>query len=616
MQADDNYIPHIGSIRSHEDGIVANQIAQSSALKINDASGSASITDAPSKEEIQGVRGFMAAFEKAIKSYSLYPGTHSISEKLLSSLENSLAIFFNTYPDIKLDIEKDRICYKTVEVYRKNEKEDHLVSPLFRDGIIWLEFRKGTATTELSILLGLLNEYRAITDESEGDLVTALWKKNLDHISYEAAEVFWETEPKLDFSHFKVSGASEEAIQGPAELSSDVAAGKSPAGSENAGKPSTVSLAATEVKRSLIQLSSAEKEKLQTLIKEEENRNRSEDILDMLLIVLEDESDEKEFDKILELLVQEFENILLHGEFHLAAKILAHLKEMLGRDSAKKIWRDPLIKQYFETVSESEFLEALKTYLPNLKSEDPTQLKILRQVLLMLRPKAVLAIGPLLSEAVSTPLRLRLMEAIVILSRQDLKPLNQLLKAPDDQMARHLVTVIGHLKGKNPQRLLLNLTRHFSPDVRREALKQLLKRTGSVHPSFFFLLEDPNPAIRREILSRLASKRTQTSEDSLLKYLSQKEFQITEFDHILACYIALGKCGSSRSINFLKETLEELSWWEIFRLSKSPHRRGAALALSELNLAEADKILDNAAGSFFPPTKRAARGVRSGRRPK
>ena len=42
-------------------------------------------------------------------------------------------------------------------------------------------------------------------------------------------------------------------------------------------------LAAAEVKRSLIQFSSAEKEKLQNLIKEEENRNRSEDILDMLL---------------------------------------------------------------------------------------------------------------------------------------------------------------------------------------------------------------------------------------------------------------------------------------------------------------------------------------------
>lgn len=595
---------------------MANQIVQSLAVKTLRPSGAESVTDAPSKEEQQTVRGFMAAFEKAIKSYSLYPGTHTISENLLSGLENSLATFFHTCPDLKLDIEKDRICYKTVEVYRKNGKEDYLVTPLFRDGIIWLEFRKGTTAAELSILLGLLNDYRAITDESEGDLVTALWKKNLAHISYEAAEVFWETEPKLDFSHFKVSESSEETSHGPADLRSDTVAGKPPSGSEDAGKPSTVSLTATEVKRSLMQLSAAENEKLQKLIREEENRNRSDDILDMLLIVLEDEGDEKEFAKILELLVQEFQNILLHGEFHLAAKLLGHLKEMLGRDPAKKSWRDPLIDRYLDTVSESECLEALKTYLPNFKSEDSTQLKMLRHVFRMLRPKAVLALGPLLSEALATPLRLRLMEAIGILSKQDLSPLNQLLKVPDDQMVRHLATIIGHLEGKNPQRLLLNLARHPSPDVRREVLKQLLKRTGSVQKSFFFLLDDSNPAIRREILNRLASKRMHTSEDSLLEYLSQKEFQISDFDHILACYIALGKCGSSRSIPFLKETLEEWSWWELFSFSKSPHRRGAALALSELNLAEADKTLDAAAGSFFPPIKRAAQGVGSGSRPK
>jgi hypothetical protein len=594
---------------------VANQIVQSLAVKTLRLSGSESVTDEPSKEEQQAIRGFMAAFERAIKSYSLYPGTHTISENLLSGLENSLATFFHTCPDLKLDIEKDRICYKTIEVYHKNGKEDYLATPLFRDGIIWIEFRKGTTAAELSILLGLLNDYRAITDESEGDLVTALWKKNLAHISYEAAEVFWETEPKLDFSHFKVSGSSEETSHGPADLRSDSAVGKPPAGSEDAGKPSTISLTATEVKRSLMQLSAAENEKLQKLIREEEKRDRSEDILDMLLIVLEDENDEKEFGKILELLVQEFENILIYGEFHLAAKLLGHLKEMLGRDPTKKLWRDPMIDQYLDTVSETEFLEALKTCLPKFKSEDSTQLKLLRHVLLMLRPKAVLALGPLLSEAMATPLRLRLMEAIGILSKQDLSPLNQLLKLPDDQMVRHLATIIGHLEGKNPQRLLLNLTRHPSLDVRREVLRQLLKRTGFVQKPFFFLLEDSNPAIRREILSRLASKRMHTSEDSLLEYLSQKEFQISDFDHILACYIALGKCGSSRSIPFLKETLEEWSWWEIFSFSKSPHRRGAALALSELNLAEADKTLDEAAGSFFPPIKRAARGIRPGGRP-
>ncbi|MGD8212051.1 MAG: hypothetical protein PVF32_19470, partial [Desulfobacterales bacterium] len=57
------------------------------------------------------------------------------------------------------------------------------------------------------------------------------------------------------------------------------------------------------------------------------------------------------------------------------------------------------------------------------------------------------------------------------------------------------------------------------------------------------------------------------------------------------------------------------SWWEIFNLAGSPHRRGAALALAALNNPEADKILMQASRSLFPPIKRAARRAISGRRP-
>ena len=594
---------------------MANPISPLSAVKPSHPVRAETANDAPSNETLVAVRGFIAAFAKAVKSYSLYPETHTISENLLSNLENSLTNFFQTSPDLKLDIEKERISYKGIEVYQKNGGEDYLVTPCFRDGIIWIEFIKGTTAAELSFFLGLLSEYRTLSDESEGDLVTALWKENLPHIHYEAAEVFWETEPRLDFSHFRVSGSSDEKSQGPSGSSQGSTAGQQQGGTGDAGNQSTVSVVSTEVKRSLMQLTPAEIETLQKLIIEEEHRNRSDDVLDVLLIILEDEAEEEEFGSILELLVQEFENILRHGEFQFAVKILDHLKKMPDMDPEKRIWRDPLIDQYFESVSDPEFLEALREYLPNFKSEDAARLKIFRQVLLMLRPKAVLALGPLLAEVTTVALRHRLMEAIGILSKQDLNPISQLLKAPDDLLVQRLVTIIGHLDGKEPQRLLLDMARHPSLDVRREALKQLLKRSGCVQRAFFFLLEDPSDVIRREILSRLASERNRTAEDALREYLDLKAFNISDYDHILACYTALGKCGSSRSIPFLKATLEERSWWEIFNIGGSPHRRGAAVALAELKVPEADKILRQATRSFFPPIKRAARRAISGRQP-
>ena len=595
---------------------MANQTPQSPAIKTSDSLKSETADDSPSPEALAAVRGFMAAFANAVKSYSLYPETHTISEKLLDGLDVSLTNFFQTSPDLKLDIEKERICFKGIEVYRQNGKEDYLVTPFFRDGILWIEFRKGVTAAELSFLLGMLNAYRILTDESEGDLVTALWKKNLPHIQYEAADVFWETEPRLDFSHFRVSGSSEEKAGGPSGLKHGSDPGNQQDGSGDAGRQSTVSIDSTAVKRRLMQLTPAENEILQKLIFEEEHRNRSEDVLDVLLIILEDEDEADEFGRILEILVQEFENILRHGEFQFALKLLDHLYKLPDGDAATKIWRKPLIDQFFQSVSDSEVLEALEDYLPDFKSEDPTRLKLFRQVLRMLQPKAVFTLGPLLSEISSAALRRRLMEAIGILSKQDLNPLRQLLKAPDDLMVRQRVTIVGHFDGKDPQRLLLDMARHPSLDVRREALKQLLKRNGRVQRFFFFLLDDPSDIIRREILSRLASERNRTSEEPLLEYLDQNAFNISDSDHILACYTALGKCGSSRSIPYLKATLEERSWWEILNIGGSPHRRGAAVALAELKIPEADDILRQATHSFFPPIKRAAHNAIAGRQAK
>ena len=447
------------------------------------ASRSDSTNDAPAFEVVEAVRGYLAVFAKAAKNYSLYPATHIISKNLLSGLENSLTKLFQTSSDLKIDIEKERICYREIEVYRLNGTEDVLITPFFRDGIIWIELRKGVAAAELSFLLDMLNEYRTITDESDGDLVTALWKKDLPHINYEAADVFWETEPSLDFSHFRVSDASEKRSSGTSILGRGSGTGNQQSKSGKAESQSTVSIVSAEVKRNLMPLTSAENEKLQKLIDEEAYRNHSEDVLDVLLIILEDEDDEAEFGGILELLVLEFENILVHGEFRQALKILDHLKKLVEKDAEKIIWRRPLIDQFFESISDSEVLGALHSYISEFKTEDASQLKKIRQVLLMLRPKAVLSLGPFLSEASTLGLRRRLMEAIGILSKQDLRPLSQLLKSSDEQMVRRLVTIVGHLDGKDSQRLLLHMARHSALDVRREALKQLLRQNGCVQRS-------------------------------------------------------------------------------------------------------------------------------------
>ena len=74
--------------QSDEKILVANQIVQSPAVKISQHSNPETKQDTPPNEVLEAVRGFLAAFSKAAKSFSLYPATHVISENLLTLQRN------------------------------------------------------------------------------------------------------------------------------------------------------------------------------------------------------------------------------------------------------------------------------------------------------------------------------------------------------------------------------------------------------------------------------------------------------------------------------------------------------------------------------------------------
>jgi HEAT repeat protein len=74
--------------------------------------------------------------------------------------------------------------------------------------------------------------------------------------------------------------------------------------------------------------------------------------------------------------------------------------------------------------------------------------------------------------------------------------------------------------------------------------------------------------------------------------------------HTLACFKALGLCGSDRSLPILAEML--LSGSLFSKLSGSLTRKGAAIALQALGKEDAQQILTQASKSYYPGIRWAA----------
>jgi hypothetical protein len=103
----------------------------------------------------------------------------------------------------------------------------------------------------------------------------------------------------------------------------------------------------------------------------------------------------------------------------------------------------------------------------------------------------------------------------------------------------------------------------------------------------------------------MGQSRNEIAENLLMQYIQNRNFSAAQNEHIIECFRTLGKCGSSRSVPFLRKTLLHRKW--MAGLRKSAYREGAALALVALQIPEARQVIEAAGRSFHPGLRRIAR---------
>ena len=238
---------------------------------------------------------------------------------------------------------------------------------------------------------------------------------------------------------------------------------------------------------------------------------------------------------------------------------------------------------------------------------DAGQLEKMKEILLVLEPEAIHTLGAMLLQTPSLRLQQMLTEVILSLASRDLRPLEAMLDRPEEDLVLKLVQVVASLGGERPIKILSKMVHHSSARVRQVAVKGLLRRGPASIKVFFHLIEDNDDSVRRLILHHMRQERNEASETLLLRYLEEGNIKGLDDKHIIACFRTLGRCGSERSIPFLRQTLFGKSWLPDLR---SPaYRQGAALALKALGIKGAQKVLEDASRSLKPGVRRIARKV-------
>jgi hypothetical protein len=540
------------------------------------------------KEEMEATKKIVASLLLARKNYSLYPEGHSICVNSLNHTHSQLDAYLHKYKDLRLEIQRDQLLSQGEIIYSGPPEEGTLPFILFRDGVRWLQFTEGIEPDELREIIKIINKYSIISDESEGDIVTAFWETQLPHVDYEVVDFSWEAEQEVDLMPCSDMDVEDEK---PASLRESNLADWEP-------------LADPPIDKSSIAITNEEQIMIQEMVRAEEEADPTE-YLDALFDSLLGHREKENFESILEVLSEEFKSSLARRSFDISLKILKNLQYVSHTCVSEIPWTRQFIEDFLLAVSSPRYLASLQEVWQDIETG---QINTVKQLLMLLQPEAIHTLADILLQDQSLKLRAMLEEVITALASRDHRMLGSLLKSPDERLVQILIHVLVGLRGEQSLKDLMKLVRHPSEHVRQEALKGLIQRVPVHTREIFKLIDDKDEYIRSMILKQIGRSRDHVVEGLLLDYLEHSEFKKADYERVIACFVALGQCGSTRSIPFLKQTLLHWGWMPGFW--RSAHRKGAAMALTILGMNESMQVLKDAGRCFYPTVRRIVRKVK------
>ncbi len=555
-----------------------------------------------SDKEMRDARQVINIFILAWKNYGLYPEDHVSTIKSIENLVAAFNSFLASHGDLRLTVEKDCLLYESEIIYKVSQEapSEDINTLLYRDGIKWIEFQEGLPLEEILSFFRIAYKYRLFAEEAEGDIVTSLMDEEFEYIDFKAVDIFWQDLLLMNFSE----------LPPPAPQPKDVAdqneKDQSQQPPESDGEDTYArSIADSSISDGQLELSDTEYKTLQQIVKEEESWHITDDLFELLLIILRNQTEQEKFIEVLGFISDMAVETIVLAKFDLLVKLFQSLYKLrLPETSPDQDWKSPLIKRFFHDLSKPEIFQLISEHLLQLRKSEIKKIETLEQALHYFSPEIILFLVPVIIQRSSIEIQQLVAKVIVRLSRRNIGPLEKIAEQHGSEIGDKLLAILNYLQGDRVNGILYRMCGHPSNTVRRKAINELVKRDPKYTQKLFSLIDDPSKEVRACILAAVAKDRSSELENLLLNYLQANSTQ-KDPAHILACYKALGRCGSDTVVPFLRRILLSRGWNSFMGSGKPVFRESAAIALALLNTPEAKNVLQKASKSRFKVVRKA-----------
>jgi hypothetical protein len=522
---------------------------------------------------------------KALRAFQMYLPNNPIYQKAQANIVEAFRPIWEATDELVLSIVETEFVWEENVVYSQPSKNESLAWTLYKDGMRVLTLKQGAERKEMPKFLEVVQKARMLPADADDDLNTLLWEQMFELIEYRFTEFLTDaTLPETTGEYSANAGSPPEVVQ--SQVQEEVNEAKA---DDSPGRTGIVDM--EDFDSTLYFLEESEIAYIARALEKEYGQDFRESTLNILLDLLELQTDEAVRGELFGIFETLMPNLLNAGEFRHVATILREVRVIgerakgLTDEQRKRL--DSFRGQLSDPAVLTQLLQAVDEATAAPSADD------LGELFRELRPGSLETILVWLPRLASPTVRVLLVEASERLAEGSPQEMLRLLGLSESEALAGTIDLCGRLGLQGSVPGLGFTIGHKETSIRLASVKALVAiGTAGALQTLERAMDDTDREIRIEAVRAMGKRGYKNALKRLQNAVLNRGLKEADLTERIAFFEAYALIAGPASLDPLARILIPRG---MFSRKENPETRAcAAIALSRLRTPEARDILQQA----------------------
>ncbi len=543
-------------------------------------------------DEVNKATGVLKFFDSAFSSIKLFPSDNPSVKKSIDSFYERITEFLDEYEKLIVIIEEFSFSYKGETVFQEEEKQNSLPFFFFKDGMRELTFYDGLEKRELKDFLALIKEESTLLLE-DSDIVNSLWAKDFAHIRYFATDEFLDldigkggeqsTTDIKEFSKGSISLTPEDKIELykrsialGLQLNPDLGEEEDDKNLDDFNLPFHVEAACE-----------GETPELKSMLLENREISSMVAMVNLLFEILFLDERHDQFSATLNALYQCYKEVVHKSNFSLASLILARIQELKGMLPGQSKEKEKSLEIILQKTKDESFIASLRKLFLDGRINDYDSFF---QYLTLLSPNSIPLVGDVWEHSEDPFLLQKASTFLQEIAQENIASVANIAREDRVSLTKEVVAILGRIGGKKILPYLIIFSEYQHKAIRFEIIRAMSKiKDKTTNEILVRFLSDKDGEVRTRAAMNLKYRRDKATLNHVIQLTQEKDFMSRSKLEKKALLSFLARTKNGEVSTLLGSMLKK---WSILSSSKQNETRlCAAAALETMATPEAMDII-------------------------